>query len=169
MDVVPELVLELKVMEARRAGRCLWGEKSWALFCSVPSPCSSFCSSGSRVVFMFLTEVPNEKGWEKRGNEKPSGPSITAHEREYKPNQIWFNCCYLGFWAKQNLLCSLIPLLTREEQNSTSLCHLWELKSTWASRQGEGSPVVHVLCPGIFKNQEKDKCCTWDKLWDKIL
>lgn len=75
-----------------------WG-KSWAPFCNVPSPSSSSCSSaGSKgVVFMFLTEVPSEKGSEKRVNEKLSGHSMTAHEREYKPNQIWFNCCSIGF------------------------------------------------------------------------
>lgn len=65
----------------------------------------------------------------------------------------------LGLCAKQNLLFPLIPLLTGEEQNSTSLCHLWEPKGTWGSRRGEGSPMVYVPCPGIFQFREKDKCC----------
>lgn len=140
--------------------------KSWAPFCNVPSPSSSSCSSaGSKVVvFIFLTELPNEKGSEKRVNEKPSEPSIAAGEREYKPNQTCFNCCYIEFVCQAKSVLPPYPPAHRRRTEFHLPLPSVGLKGTWGSRQGEGSPMVHVLCPGIFQDWEKDKCCCkWDK------
>lgn len=133
------------------------GGKSWAPFCNIPSPSSSSCSSAESKGGVHVSHwIPQWEGLRKESEWETLWTQhncMRGNTDQTKPGLI---AVRLGLWAKQNLLCPLIPLLTREEQNSTCLCHLWELKSTWGSRQGEGSPMVHVPCPDIFQDQEKD-------------
>lgn len=83
----------------------------------------------------FLLNPSNEKGLDKRVNEKPSEPSITEDERRgHMTDQIWLT---VGFTCY--LLSHLIPMFTGVGRNCTSLCHQWELKSTWGNRFGEWS------------------------------
>lgn len=164
----PGLVLELKMVGTRRAESCLWegqggkAEHPSAMCPALPALSAALQKARGGVHVSYW--IPQ---WEGLRKESEWETFWTQHNRTWegiqtKPGLI---AVRLGLCAKQNLLCPLIPLLTREEQNSTCLCHLWELKSTWGSRQGEGSPMAHVPCPGIFQDQEKDKCyCKWDWL-----